>query len=67
MTDGRQEERTSDSDQNAQGKIEDIEKSEKYTNLMRLTEEESIEWVNMQRNKPTGEREIKDLLDWINM
>jgi hypothetical protein len=69
VTDGQQEERTSYRDQNAKAIFEDTEKSEKYTNLMRLNEEESIEWVNMLRNKPSGiqHREIMDFLEWLNM
>ena len=65
--DGYQEERTSDRNQNTKDKVEDTERSEEYTKLIRLNEEESIEWITMQKNKPSGDREIRDFLEWLNM
>ena len=32
-----------------------------------MNEEESIEWVNMPENIPSGEREIREMIKWINM
>ena len=65
--DNYQEESISDRKQNAKDRVENAEKSEKYTKLMRLNEEESIEWIARQKNKPSGEREMRDFLKWLNM
>ena len=53
MMNVRQEDGTRDRDQNNQVNSENItsseRRSEKYANLMRMNEEESIEWVNMKK------------------
>ena len=57
-----QEERINDRNQDAKDKVESFESSEKYAKLMGLNEEESIEWVARQKDKPSGDREIRDFL-----
>ena len=66
-----QEDGTRDRDLNNQVNSENItsseRRSEKYANLMKLNEEESVEWVNMRKNRPSGKREIREMIKWINI
>ena len=54
--DDYQEERSNDRNQDAKDKVESTESSEKYAKLMGLNEEESIEWVARQKDKPSGDK-----------